>query len=507
MRIKLSGQALGSYRGSLLAVGVFEGQKVEEAPLADLDSVSRGWLRRLLAGGDFKGKKDEVMVQRTMGALPFQRLMLVGLGNKEKFKLDIWRGALSNVARRCREMRIREFAVSMILPGESGLEKEKMVWASVEGMILGLYRLKGFKRKEEEELRDPDEAALLVKGRPTERLERAIREAQAVSEAVCWVRDLVGRPSNMLTPQLLAEEALKMCKAKGLRCKVIDEREMRALGMGALLGVASGTKEPPRLIVAEHGKSSKSMPTIALVGKGITFDSGGICLKPVEKMDQMKDDMAGGAAVLGTLRAASDLNLPVHLIGIVPATENLPSGSAYKPGDVLRTMSGQTIEVSNTDAEGRLILADAIAFALRYKPNVIVDVATLTGACVVALGDSIAGIMGNDKTLLEMFRQAGENTGEEVWPLPLKEEYEELIKSDIADVKNSGGREAGAIQGGLFLRKFVGETPWVHLDIAGPVWTEKERPYKPKGPTGFGVRLLVEFLRNYGRETRGGKAI
>ena len=498
MRIRVSGQALGSYRGPLLAAGLFEGQKLEESPLNELDLASGGWLKRLLAAGDFRGKKDEVLVQRTMGALPFQRLMLVGLGRRERFKVDTWRGALSTVARRCREMRLEEFAVAMNFPEGKGMERETMAWASVEGILLGLYRFKGFKSKEDEELRDPTEAILLVRGRASGKLEKAIREAQIVSEAVCWVRDLVGMPSNKLTPQILADEALKMCKGRGLKCKVLDEKEMRALGMGALLGVASGSKEPPRLIVVEHGKPSRTTPTIALVGKGITFDSGGISLKPAEKMDQMKDDMAGGAAVLGTLRAASELGLPLHLVGIVPATENLPSGSAYKPGDVLTTMSGQTIEVSNTDAEGRLILADAIAFALRYKPKVLIDVATLTGACIVALGDSIAGIMGNDLRLLEKLREAGERTGEEVWPLPLKEEYEELIKSEIADVKNAGGREAGAIQGGLFLKKFVGDTPWVHLDIAGPVWTEKERPYRPKGPTGFGVRLLVEFLRNYG---------
>jgi leucyl aminopeptidase len=236
---------------------------------------------------------------------------------------------------------------------------------------------------------------------------------------------------------------------------------------------------------------------VALVGKGITFDSGGISLKSAEKMDLMKSDMGGGATVLGTIQAAACLDLPLHLVGIVPATENLPSGSAYKPGDVVETLSGQTIEVTNTDAEGRVVLADALTYAHRYKPDLIIDLATLTGACVVALGDRIAGMMGNAPAILDALKHASDLTAETIWPLPLREEYEDYLKSDIADVKNAGVREAGAIQGGLFLKKFVKETPWVHIDMAGPVWTDKERPYQPKGATGFGVRLLIAFLKEY----------
>jgi leucyl aminopeptidase len=498
MKIRISGQNSASYRGPVLAVGTLENPRADQGVLAELDRASRGWVKRLLASGDFRGKPGEILVQRTMGALPFGRLMLVGLGKKEQFKLEGWRSAASKAAQACRSLRVEGFAMSLQDPPNLELGKETLAAAAVEGALLGLYRFAGYKKEQPEE-RDPKEMVLLPGGRTGGRLAKTVEEAIVVCEAVCWVRDLVSQPSNHLTPARLAEQAALMAKSFGLNCTVLEEDELRALNMGGLLGVASGSKEPPRFIVLEYGKGFKAYPTLALVGKGITFDSGGISLKPAEKMDQMKDDMAGGAVVLGVMQAAARLRLPLHLVGLIPATENLPSGSAYKPGDVLTTMSGKSIEVTNTDAEGRLILADALSYALRFKPELIIDLATLTGACIVALGDQVAGLMGTSQEAMEKLRKASEATGEDVWPLPLKEEYEELIKSDVADVKNAGGREAGAIQGGLFLKKFVGETPWVHLDIAGPVWADKERPYRPKGATGFGVRLLVEFLKGWGR--------
>lgn len=496
MKIRLSGQSPASYRGPLLVVGTMENPRLDQGVLAELDRASKGWVKRLLASGDFRGKSGEIMVQRTMGALASGRLMLVGLGKKEQFKLEGWRAAVSRAAQACRGLRVEGFAVSLPEPPQPGLGKEAMTVAAVEGALLGLYRFTGYKKELPDE-QDPKEMVLLPGGRTGDRLAKAVQEAALVCEAVYWVRDLVSQPSNHLTPGRLAEQATLMAKSVGLQCAVLQEDELRSLNMGGLLGVASGSQEPPRLIVLEHGKGFKASPTVALVGKGITFDSGGISLKPAEKMDQMKDDMAGGAVVLGVMQAAARLKLPVHLVGVIPATENMPSGSAYKPGDVLTTMSGKSIEVTNTDAEGRVILADALTYALRFKPELIIDLATLTGACIVALGDQIAGLMGTHPKAMERLREASELTGEDVWPLPLKEEYDELIKSDVADVKNSGGREAGAIQGGLFLKKFVGETPWLHLDIAGPVWTDKDRSYRPKGATGFGVRLLVEFLKNY----------
>jgi leucyl aminopeptidase len=271
---------------------------------------------------------------------------------------------------------------------------------------------------------------------------------------------------------------------------------MRKLGMGALLGVASGSVQPPKFIIVEY-RGGRKEPFIALVGKAITFDSGGISIKPSDNMDKMKDDMSGGAAVLGAIANAAALKLPLNIVALVPATENMPSGSAYKPGDVLRTMSGQTIEILNTDAEGRLILSDALAYACRYKPAVIVDIATLTGACRIALGQEASGMLGTSDTFKKMLNEAGEKTGERVWELPLWEGYCDLIKSDIADMKNAGGRDGGVITAACLLSKFVEKYPWVHFDIAATAWTDKDRPYTPKGATGIGCRLLTQFLRDY----------
>jgi leucyl aminopeptidase len=289
---------------------------------------------------------------------------------------------------------------------------------------------------------------------------------------------------------MLAQTAKDIAENNGLRWKILDKDEMRKLGMGALLAVASGSREPPKLITLEYKPPKRGLDTVVIIGKAITFDSGGLSLKPPENMDKMKHDMGGGAAAMGIIQAASQLKLPIHLVAFIPATENLPGGSAYRPGDILTSLSGKTIEVISTDAEGRLILADALAYAHRTKPKAIIDLATLTGACIIALGQNVAGMMGNDEELKAKVRSAADRTGEKVWELPLWEEYEEQIKSDIADVKNVGGRPAGTITGGAFLQKFVGEYPWVHLDIAGPVWTDKDKPYIPKGATGVGVRLV-----------------
>ena len=290
---------------------------------------------------------------------------------------------------------------------------------------------------------------------------------------------------------------------KNVHVKVLDAKEMKDLNMNALLGVASGSFLPPKFIILEYGGGKKSEAPVVLVGKGLTFDSGGISIKPSEKMDEMKSDMAGGAAVMGTIMAVSDLHLPVNVVGLIPATENLPGGKAYKPGDVLKSMSGQTIEVVNTDAEGRLVLADALAYAGRFQPAAIIDIATLTGACIVALGDHVAGLLGTDDDLKRRLKEAAEITGERIWELPLWEDYHEQIKSDVADYKNSGGRAAGTITAAAFLHKFVGNYPWAHLDIAGPAWLTKANPYIPKGASGVGVRLLVRFLTDW--KEKGGR--
>jgi leucyl aminopeptidase len=308
---------------------------------------------------------------------------------------------------------------------------------------------------------------------------------------------LINSPGNEVNPSYLAETAKGIAKQQALRCKILQKQDMQKLQMGCLLGVAQGSAQPPVLIMLEHAPNGTTEAPIVLVGKGITFDSGGISIKPAANMEDMKMDMAGGAAVLGTMQALAQLRYSRRVIGLVPASENLPSGTAIKPGDILRAMSGKTVEIINTDAEGRLILADALSYAVQtLKPACIIDLATLTGAVVIALGNYATGMMGTDETMMARLRAAGERTAERVWQLPLFEEYSKQIKSDFADIKNTGGREAGSITGGAFLKEFVGETPWVHLDIAGTAWTRESKPYVPKGATGVGIRLLVDTLHD-----------
>jgi len=294
----------------------------------------------------------------------------------------------------------------------------------------------------------------------------------------------------------MADHARKIAKRKNVSCRVLEKGKMKALGMNALLGVAAGSHQPPKLIILEYKGGKKGEAPIAFVGKGLTFDSGGISIKPAEKMDEMKTDMSGGAAVMAIVMTAADLKLPLNIVGLVPATENMSGGGALKPGDILKSYSGKTIEVLNTDAEGRLILADALSYASRYKPAAIIDIATLTGACIIALGEDVIGMLGKDDQIKKEIGAAAYTTGERVWELPLWDSYSEMIKSDIADYKNTGGRVASTITAAAFLSKFVGDYPWVHLDIAGPAWTTKDKPYIPKGASGVPVRLLLEYLQN-----------
>jgi leucyl aminopeptidase len=322
----------------------------------------------------------------------------------------------------------------------------------------------------------------------------------AVGRGVILARDLANRPSNDMTPAHLADVARALSEQFGMALTVLEHDELRAQGFGGLLGVGQGSAQTPRFIAIEHGAGLTNVPTVCLVGKGITFDSGGISIKPSERMEDMKMDMSGAAAVLGTMQVVSELNLPIHVVGLISAAENMPSSSAYKPGDVLTTLSGKTIEVINTDAEGRIVLADALFYAQRYQPHGIIDLATLTGAVQVALGAFAIGLISNDDELAERILQAADASGEPAWRLPLWQPYKEMIKSDIADIKNSSGRYAGAITAGAFLSNFVGDIPWVHLDIAGAVMLEQKKAYLTKGGNGTGVRLLTQALCAWAEE-------
>jgi leucyl aminopeptidase len=469
---------------------------------AKLNQLSGGLIGDVIGQGDFTGRLYQVMTIYSRGNVAAKRIVCIGLGKRSDITLERLRGAFSKAAQHIRSLNVREFAVSLDL-GVS-LPLDRIAEAVVEGIRLGLYQYTCFKTVERDQIRDVTDLTLFETERGALKIiQVAVKTAGIITDAVFFARDMVSAPANEMTPGELANQAKQIAKKGKIRCRVLDEQEMRGLGMNALLGVAGGSNEPPQMIVLEYRGGGKKGPVIALVGKGLTFDSGGISIKPSEKMEMMKDDMAGGAAVIAVVKAASRLDLPVNLVGLIPAAENLPSGKAYKPGDILKSLSGKTIEIVTTDAEGRLVLADALTYACRYKPAAIIDLATLTGACVVALGDHVIGMMGTNERLKREIRDAGDLTGERVWELPLWEEFNELIKGEAADFKNSGGRAGGAITAAAFLSKFVEDYPWVHLDIAGPAWLAKEKPYIPKGASGVGVRLLVQFLRNLNGKRKG----
>jgi len=427
---------------------------------------------------NFSGKERELMVTRT--GKPSRRLIVAGLGRKDKFTTEKLRRAAASIGQRARALDLAE--ISAVPPAGDRAENSQAV---VEGIALALYEYKRYKSKNNRPLKLH---TVRVDGDPD-----AVRRGEIYARATCVTRDLVNDPPSVCTPRYLADAAKQVAK-KGISIKVFDEKQIKKMRMGGLEGVAIGSTEPPRFVHLSY-RASGARKTVAIVGKGITFDSGGLCLKPADGMLNMKDDMSGAGAVIGIFSALADLKPRVNVHGIFAATENMPGGSAYKTRDVLRAMNGKTMEIINTDAEGRLILADALSYASRLKPSEIIDMATLTGACVVALGPDMSAIFTASDKLQKGILSAAKAQGEKVWPLPLENEYMEMIKSDVADMKNSGGRWGGAITAALFLREFVDDgIPWAHLDIAGPALVESDRPYRPAGGTGVMVRTLLRYL-------------
>jgi leucyl aminopeptidase len=486
---------LAETKSQAIILTLFEDSKKLTGMALEIDKKSGGLISELIGSRDFEAKPSQISVIYTRGTLPAKRLALVGLGKQKEFDLEKLRAAFASVVKHLRNMNIKEAATYLnlnLIPGK----KEQIIQAVVEGALLGLYQYTPYKTVGREDLKEMEELNIIADKKDSTLIESAVKKARIIAGAVCFARDLISAPANEMTPSVMAQKAREIAGRKNVSCKVLDKNKMKEMGMNALLGVAAGSVEEPKFIILEYAGGKKNQAPIALVGKGLTFDSGGISIKPADKMDEMKTDMSGGAAVMGAIMAAANLQLPLNIIGLVPATENLPGGSALKPGDILKSYSGKTIEVLNTDAEGRLILADALAYAAEFKPVAVIDVATLTGACIIALGDDVIGMLGTDDKLKKEINTAAQATGELVWELPLWESYQELIKSDIADYKNSGGRAAGTITAAAFLSKFAGDYPWVHLDIAGPAWTTKDKAYIPKGASGVTVRLLVEFLRN-----------
>lgn len=478
-----------------LILAVYQDEKTLSRNSLQIDKKTGGMISEVIDGGDFEGKPSQIAVFYSRGLLPAKRILLVGLGKKKEADLEKIRGSFAAAVQRLRSLNVKE-ATTVIDINLQSEGKGRIVRAVVEGVLLGLYQYTPYKTVGREDIKEMKQLTIVASEKDYPLIETETKNTQLIAQAVFFARDLVSAPSNEMTPSIMAKKAEEIASRKSLSCKILSKAKMKERGMKSLLGVAAGSNEEPKFIILEYWGGKKNEAPVVLVGKGLTFDSGGICIKPAEKMDEMKSDMSGGAAVMGAIMAAADLHLPVNVVSLIPATENMPSGTALKPGDILKSYSGKTIEVVNTDAEGRLILADALALASEYKPAAIIDVATLTGACVVALGEDITGMLGTDEKLKNEIKKAAKTTGEPVWELPLWENYFELIKSDIADYKNSGGRPAGTITAAAFLSKFVGDHPWVHLDIAGPAWVGKDKPYIPKGASGVTVRLLVEYLRN-----------
>ena len=505
MQVRVTSADPARAAADVLALPVFEldpGRWRLPPRLARLDRSLGGRLAAAVGTGDFRGKPGETLTLYPDGALAARRVVLVGLGPEAKADAEALRRGAGSAVGAAQTRRGEQLAIAV--PALRRLRPAASARALAEGAVLRAYRFDAFRQADEDTPPPLRSVALLYERAADVRAARRGAETGVVvAESQNAARDLSNQPGNALAPAELARAAQRIARQTGLRCRVLGVEEMRRRGMEAILAVGGGSAHPPRLIVLEHGAprgkgARRARPTLCLVGKGITFDSGGISIKPAAGMGDMKHDMSGAAAVIGALRAAALLRLPLHVVGVVGAAENMPSGTAYRPGDVVRAMSGKTIEIVNTDAEGRVVLADALHFARsQFEPDAMVDVATLTGACVVALGGWCSGLFGSDEALIERIRRAGEATAERVWPMPLWDEHRKHVRSQVGDLKNAGGREAGAATAAAFLSHFAEGTPWAHLDIAGTGWTEKAGAYQPAGATGVGVRLLVALLESW----------
>jgi leucyl aminopeptidase len=477
----------------LLVVPWFEGEG--PSAVAGLDAASGGDIARALASKEFSGKLfEQFLTTLTDTSWRPRRLLLAGAGRSADYRSELARqvAAAAGLAVRSR----RTASVAFVLRGGGDLAEAAQ--AVAEGLTLSEFNVAAYKTGEAAAAPPVPRWTVVLTDQPSDAAgsaRAAVDRGQLLAECSNLARDLANEPGNTLTPREFARRAAALASGSGVHVEVLDEDRIAQLGMGLLLGVARGSSEPPRVVVFRHEPpdAPPTAPVLGLVGKGITFDSGGISIKPADGMERMKDDMAGGAAVACAMRAIAALQAPIRVIGVVPTTENMPGGRATKPGDILKSASGKTVEVINTDAEGRLILGDGLWYAQQLGATHLVDVATLTGACVVALGKSTSGLFGTPLEWVEHVRRIANRAGDRVWPMPTFDDYREQLKSEIADLTNTGGRPAGSITAALFLKEFTGGRPWVHLDIAGTAWAEEARPYLPKGPSGVAVRTLAEL--------------
>ena len=495
MNITVKTGGFAQEQSDVMVMGVLENPDFYSAPLQNIEQALGGRIRELMNLGDFTGKHKTTSWLYTNGAISTPRVLLVGLGEYHDLTVEKVRQAAGHAARTIRDMGVRTATVP--IPIEATPE---MIQAAAEACLLALYQFNVHKTDsgDEDEKKQIESMTFLVENEHSRTtIEAAVQRGEVIAKGTLLARDLSNQPGNHLTPTQLAEKAEAVAESTGLGCQIFDKATLVEKGFRTLLAVAQGSVEEPRFIVLEYVPDGEGQDTVVLVGKGITFDTGGISLKSGGGMHEMKHDMSGAAAVIGAMQVIGQLKPNVRVMGVIAATENMPSGTAIKPGDVVTSYGGKTIEILNTDAEGRLVLADALGWSAQYNPKGVIDLATLTGAVITCLGHIAAGAMGTDPELMEKVKAAAVKTHERVWELPLWDDYDEGVKSKVADVQNIGDGTSGTIAGGAFLKKFAEGYPWVHLDIAGTAWGMKGSSYIPEGASGYGVRLLVHLVEDW----------
>jgi leucyl aminopeptidase len=500
VEVKVKRAKLETVKTDMLCIGIFSGEKKLDNTIRLLDKKIGASVEKIIKLGDFKADEQTTEVIYTAGKIGSQRLLLTGLGEKKKATLDTLRKAAACAANVAVAMKVKNLAIAIHRAFDGIIEAEPAGQACAEGAYFGSYRYDEYITQNENGRSQKLIVEIIEQGEAESRkLNKGCAVGRVIGRAQSFARTLSNRPGNVINPPSLAAEAVKLAKAtKGLSCKVFDEKILQQKKMGGILAVGAGSSSKPRFIILRYngaGKSSK-LPVVALVGKAITFDSGGISIKPSANMETMKLDKSGGIAVMATLKAAAEMKLPVNVYGLIPSAENLPSGTSCRPGDIVTTYSGKTVEIQNTDAEGRMILCDALHYAGQQKCGIIIDIATLTGSCMVALGQYKAGLFGNDDSLIQKVQSAADQSGEKVWHMPSGDEYVKEMKSKIADLKNIGGKWGGACTAAAFLGQFIDKAKWVHLDIAGMDIFEHNTSYSAEGSTGYGVRLMTTFLVN-----------
>lgn len=476
----------------------------ETSELAILGTLEGATLPAEVAGllepKDYQGKTGQTLLLYPRGVVAPKRLLLVGMGKAEKATSESIRRVSATAVKEAQNLQVAD--VTIAVHGELPLQSEEIGQAFAEGVEMGSYRFLRY-RSELSETQKFKVKSITVFTKNDGKVDAGVHTGQIIGRGVNFARDLVNTTGEALYPETLADEAVALGKRLDLKVKVWDMAQLTKEGFGGILAVGKGSVREPRFIVMEYGEAKQGTPTICLVGKGLTFDSGGLNIKPPEAMETMKNDMGGSAAVFGVMQAAAELKLPLHIVALIASAENMPSGNSYRPGDVVKSLSGKTIEILNTDAEGRVILADALFYAQRYNPDAIIEVSTLTGAIIITLGAHAIGLFGTEQNLVDGLLAASEKSVERAWPFPMWEEYHQMVKSEIADLKNIAGRPAGSITSATFLAAFTGDYPFVHFDIAGTAWTDRaSKPYESQGGTGSGVRVITQFLRDYQTERK-----